>query len=408
MSNKKKGVFDSGATHFESPIEYEEAEIALHYGLNLRDELRTRGHGVFITRDDHQDPAPVQERARNAEKAKCEIFVSLHLNDVEDETAHGVEVLYRDKDDKVLADKLLPALVKASGLRRRRVWHRPELAVLKFKGPAALIELGFIANDKDRETLLNPQKRAAIIEAIADVVVGPAPVASPEEDPALAPAASFLHVAEAEPNELELDATPVSKKKFLRNNQDVLSQMIEAVNAQLHQQYDDEVNELTQTDFWVTSYTEMGLKDGKIDPTYVHTEGEHGLLPLPERIHDWSPEAPDPEAPMDLTTNVWHFLVYLGQLKNKIAFYRQLFRYEGIDGDEVKEAITLASAVHGYFYSGAYRPVSKPPTKKIMQGIIDGKRIDKIMAGTKYIHAGDSKLRNRADNIEIALDLLAA
>jgi len=34
-----------------------------------------------------------------------------------------------------------------------------------------LIELGFIANDQNRETLLNPQKRQSICERIADVVL---------------------------------------------------------------------------------------------------------------------------------------------------------------------------------------------------------------------------------------------
>ena len=64
------------------------------------------------------------------------------------------------------------AVVAANGLRGRPIQKRTDLAVLKFKGPALLLELGFIANDGDREVILNPQKREEVCEAIADVILG--------------------------------------------------------------------------------------------------------------------------------------------------------------------------------------------------------------------------------------------
>lgn len=166
MSNRRPGLFDPGATHNENGTNFQEADIALRYGLTLRDKLKAAGKNVFMTRDDNQDPAPVGERAGNAQAASCDGFISLHLNDAEDDSAHGVEVLYNDDNDRALAQSLQDALVKASGLRDRKIKQRPDLAVLKFKDPAALIEFGFIANDKDRDTLLNPQKRDAICDAI--------------------------------------------------------------------------------------------------------------------------------------------------------------------------------------------------------------------------------------------------
>jgi N-acetylmuramoyl-L-alanine amidase len=168
MSNRRPGVFDTGATHNESGTDFHEADIALHYGLTLRDKLKAAGKSVFMTRDDNQDPTPVGQRAANAEAAGCDGFISLHLNDADDDNANGVEVLYNDDADRALAQKLQDALLKASRLKDRKIKQRPDLAVLKFKGPAALIELGFIANDKDRETLLNPQKRDAICDAIVN------------------------------------------------------------------------------------------------------------------------------------------------------------------------------------------------------------------------------------------------
>lgn len=171
MSNRRPGVYDPGATHTEEGIQYEEAAMALKYGLTLRDVLRARGQEVFLTRDEAQDPAPVGQRAAYAEEAGCEVFLSLHLNDYDDAAANGLEVLYRDDEDAQLAGKLHDALSDLTGIRPRGIKQRTDLAVLKFIGPAVLIELGFIANDHDRDILLNPAKRDAICQKIADVIM---------------------------------------------------------------------------------------------------------------------------------------------------------------------------------------------------------------------------------------------
>jgi N-acetylmuramoyl-L-alanine amidase len=171
MSNRQFGVFDPGATHMENGTQHREADIALKYGLTLKDVFRSRQHDVFMTRDDNQDHAAVGQRAGNAKAAGAKVFISLHLNDFDDDSANGIEVLFRGNDDKPLAQKLQTALVEVTAFKDRQIKQRTDLAVLKFEGIAVLIELGFIANDQNRETLLNPQKRQAICERIADVVL---------------------------------------------------------------------------------------------------------------------------------------------------------------------------------------------------------------------------------------------
>jgi N-acetylmuramoyl-L-alanine amidase len=171
MSNRQTGIFDPGATHIENGFRHEEATIALKYGLTLKDALRARGHEIFMTRDDQEDHAPVGTRALNAKNAGCGVFISLHLNDVGDDTANGLEILFRDGDDKALAQKLQDALLPITGFKDRKIKKRDDLAVLKFLGPAVLIELGFIANDGNRDTLLNPQKREVICDGISTVTL---------------------------------------------------------------------------------------------------------------------------------------------------------------------------------------------------------------------------------------------
>lgn len=166
MSNKKFGVFDSGATHPENGILFIEADIALRYALSLRNAFTEAGISVFMTRDDQQDHAPVSKRAANAKAAGCDVFISFHLNDAETDIANGTETLFNDSEDKAFAQKIQSALVKALGLKDRSIKQRTDLAVLKFKGTAILIELGFIANDKDRDTLLDPLNRSKVCAAI--------------------------------------------------------------------------------------------------------------------------------------------------------------------------------------------------------------------------------------------------
>ncbi len=172
MSNRQMGIFDPGATHVENGFLFREADLALRYGLTLKDVFRAQQVEVFMTRDDSTDHAPVGGRATMAKNAGCDVLISLHLNDFDDDSANGVEVLFRDADDKALAQKLQQdALVKTTEMRNRKIKQRNDLAVLKFSGVAVLIELGFIANDGDRTKLLDAQVRDAITRTIVATTV---------------------------------------------------------------------------------------------------------------------------------------------------------------------------------------------------------------------------------------------
>jgi N-acetylmuramoyl-L-alanine amidase len=173
MSNSKAGVHDPGAARTVAGTTYTEAEIALRYGLALRQLLQRACAGVFMTRTTSAEAAPVATRAKRAADAGCTQFVSLHLNSNDDPQANGIEVLYRDDvKDKALAAAVLQAIVSATGLKNRGVKKRTDLAVLKFvPGPAVLIELAFISNAGDRNLLLDSAIQDRICAAIVKVVV---------------------------------------------------------------------------------------------------------------------------------------------------------------------------------------------------------------------------------------------
>lgn len=172
MSNSKAGVFDPGAVKKVGSESFAEADIVLRYGLTLKKLCQDRGVDVFMTRSSSADSAPVGGRAKRAVNAGCTHFISLHLNSSTSSQANGVEVEFRDDHkDKPLANKLLKKLLKITGFNNHGNDKRLDLAVIKFNsGPAVLIELGFITNDKDRGFLLEGKNRDAICKGIFDVM----------------------------------------------------------------------------------------------------------------------------------------------------------------------------------------------------------------------------------------------
>lgn len=171
MSNRKIGVYDTGAVHMENGFQFQEAAIVLRYGLALKEVFRELDVDVFMTRDDASDHTPVGIRASMAQQEGCDVLISLHVNDVDDDKANGLEVLYSNAQSKSLALKLQNTLVGVTQMTDRKIKPHHDLAVLRFNGPCVLIELGFIAHDEDRNKLINAQMRGTIVNAIASAVV---------------------------------------------------------------------------------------------------------------------------------------------------------------------------------------------------------------------------------------------
>lgn len=170
MSNRRGGVFDSGA----ESAGHTEAAIVMDWANTLRGILRSREVAVVRTRVDDADPAPVGQRAAIARRYKGDIMVSLHCN-CADGTASGTETFYRGEANKQKAGKLNLAVVTALGTKNRGVKtenqsQHTSLAVMEFQ-PCFLIELGFIDNAEDRAKLLDPVMRHAACMAIADVIL---------------------------------------------------------------------------------------------------------------------------------------------------------------------------------------------------------------------------------------------
>ncbi len=209
---------------------------------------------------------------------------------------------------------------------------------------------------------------------------------------------------------LSFEYQGLKKPDFLKRNAAAFRHLLKQANDRLRNQYGSEFRAVTDEDLWLVVYAEAGFNNGAVDPSARHSEGERGLLPLPSNITDWNgSDAPRWDQLMPLDVNLFHYAVYIGQLKNKPVrnttagtLYRDLFASPGISGDPMREAKLVAAIIHGYFYAGNYGGAAVP-YQRLLNGFALDHPINVIMSDTAYVHAGTSILVNRQRNIDAAV-----
>ncbi|MBM6874169.1 N-acetylmuramoyl-L-alanine amidase [Fusobacterium mortiferum] len=200
------GGKDPGAIGFNK---YYEKNIALAVAKYLRDDLKkdfnivmTRDSDVFVT---------LGERPRIANRAKADMFISIHVNSAVKNTLSGMEVFYFSKKSSPYAERIAAfensvgdkygektsnivqimgelaykknqeisigfakktSAALAKGLRMKdRGIHGANFAVLRgFNGPGVLVELGFINNKDDINKLINANSQKKMAQEIAKMV----------------------------------------------------------------------------------------------------------------------------------------------------------------------------------------------------------------------------------------------
>jgi N-acetylmuramoyl-L-alanine amidase len=106
-----------------------------------------------------------------AEKAKANLFISLHFNAAADLYAHGTETLYHPSSacGQKLAGLIQKHLVSTLGLRDRGIKPRPNLYELRATSmPAVIVETAFISNPGEEKLIADPAWLDKAATAIAE------------------------------------------------------------------------------------------------------------------------------------------------------------------------------------------------------------------------------------------------
>jgi N-acetylmuramoyl-L-alanine amidase len=187
-----------GDTHDESSIVdpgaggggLNEADIVLEISKLLKSKLAAKTdliEAVHLTREGVNNNTSQEKllwRQKVAVDKKCDVFVSLHLNANEILTANGKEVFYNQKasnaaESAKLAAALLTAYklpiaerkppIKTMGLSvlatykwtSKKLGKVRDATIFQSVKAGALMELGFISNDKDRKAVVDSKDAIA-------------------------------------------------------------------------------------------------------------------------------------------------------------------------------------------------------------------------------------------------------
>ena len=209
----------------KAPLGLVEKELTLDIARRVR-KLLEPDYQVLMTRQEDRSLS-LEDRGLTANRAGADIFVSIHLNWIEDRKTRGIETYYlgptddpfltrlaaaenresgysladmrrlldriyagvRQEKSKKLAEvvqsSLLGALGKVRpGLQNRGVKAAPFIVLLTTEMPAILAEVSCLSNEDEAELLTQPQYRQTIAEALAagvrsyaDTVEGAVPAA---------------------------------------------------------------------------------------------------------------------------------------------------------------------------------------------------------------------------------------
>ncbi len=151
-----------------------EKNINLAIALALRDELKSRGYSVYMTRED-DTYVGLQKRAEivNAQDGVL-AFVSVHQNAVDSDKnkIYGVETwTYKRDGCGELAQMVVDHVCEVTGAKNRGAAFKTNLVVTsKTTMPAVLVECGFLSNDEECAKLNSEDYQKLIARGIADAI----------------------------------------------------------------------------------------------------------------------------------------------------------------------------------------------------------------------------------------------
>lgn len=143
----------------------QEKDINLSVTLKLRDVLVKQGARVILTRDTDVFLTLDERKALIALHAPT-LFVSVHSNASTNPAIDGIEAYYYNDASDILAQSIYQAVI--DGLGERGNWVRKrELAVVHHEfSPAALIEIGYLSNTKERQSLVKDDYQNRVADSI--------------------------------------------------------------------------------------------------------------------------------------------------------------------------------------------------------------------------------------------------
>lgn len=158
------GGFDGGAVGADQTLE---KEIALLVTQEVRRYLEQAGAIVYMTREDDVDLVPegtkgrkksidIRNRLAFIDEKKPDMFLTIHLNALNASRWRGAQTFFYPTfpENKLLAEAIQSEIIRNLENTKRVALQIDHVYLLKHaETPGALVEIGFLSNEHERELL---------------------------------------------------------------------------------------------------------------------------------------------------------------------------------------------------------------------------------------------------------------
>lgn len=107
-------------------------------------------------------------RPEFANTLPADLFISIHGNTFEDESASGTETFYYHEDSLAFAEIIHKHVVQATGLKDRGVKTENFYVLRETKMPSVLLELGYLTNPGDDAKMWTADFQESVASAVID------------------------------------------------------------------------------------------------------------------------------------------------------------------------------------------------------------------------------------------------
>lgn len=161
------GGKDAGATNQG----VHEKNITLSTAKMVAEKLKLEGATVEFTREDDTFIS-LANRVKKSNAGEADVFISLHYDYFEDPTVNGINTyFYNYQTSEELAKEVHTALVESVDMHDRGVRNAGYYVLENNSKPAILLELGFMTNPENLETVQTEDYQTKVADAITTGLV---------------------------------------------------------------------------------------------------------------------------------------------------------------------------------------------------------------------------------------------